>query len=84
VVPAGANPKEAAVLANMPGRLVAILDACHLEGLCGKADFNQDGYIFIHELNVYAYLRVRQLSRGQQNPTTGKPPTIRSFALSRP
>jgi hypothetical protein len=128
-------------LANMPGRLVAILDACHsgeaagekrrapqaasddlvrdlvtddygvvvmcsslgrevsmespevghgfftqglLEGLGGRADFNRDGYIFIHELNAYAYLRVRQLSGGQQNPTTGKPPTIRSFALSRP
>jgi hypothetical protein len=127
-------------LANMPGRLVAILDACHsgeaagekrrpadaasddlvrdlvtddygvvvlcsslgreyslesaevghgfftqglLEGLSGRADFNLDGYVYLHELTVYAYLRVRQLSQGQQNPTAAKPATVRSFPLSR-
>jgi hypothetical protein len=126
-------------LGNMPGRLVAIFDACHsgavaqekgsaragaddlvrdlvtddygvvtmcsslgreysiessevaggfytlslVEGLSGKADFNHDRFIFIHELDVYSALRVRQLSKGQQNPVTGKPPAIRSFPLGK-
>jgi uncharacterized caspase-like protein len=130
-------------LGNMPGRLVAMLDACHsgasalgsmpakgparvatddlvrdlvtddygvvvmcssmgheyslestgtkhgfftlglVEGLSGKADFNRDRVIHIHEVDAYAFLRVRQLSRGQQNPVTGRPPTIRSFPLAR-
>jgi WD40 repeat protein len=127
------------VLANMPGRLIAMLDACHsgavagsagrrrrgrtddlvrdlvtddygvivmcsslgreyslessatqhgfftlgiLEALSGKADFNHDHLIQVHELDRYACLRVRQLSRGQQNPVTGRPPNVRSFALT--
>src|SRR5207247_2049606 len=128
-------------LENMPGRLIAILDACHsgavaearrpiqngrvdslvrdlvtddygvvvmcaslgreyaiesattkagfftlglVEGLGGKADLNQDGIIFIHELDFYAAKRVNQLSGGRQNPVTGRPPTIRPFALAKP
>lgn len=133
-------------LENMPGRLVAILDACHsgaattspgspqranptagradnlvrdlltddygvvvmcsslgreyslespatkagfftqglAEGLNGKADFNKDGIVYIHELDVYATLRVAQLSGGRQNPTTGRPPTIRPFPIAKP
>jgi WD40 repeat protein len=125
-------------LANMPGRIIAMLDACHsgtvaediqvsrpdnlvrdlvtddygvvvmcssqgreysmespatragfftlgvTEGLSGKADFNHDGIVYIHELDAYAAARVRQLSRGEQHPVTGRPPTIRSFPLARP
>jgi WD40 repeat protein len=127
-------------LGNMPGRLIAILDACHsgavadgkrparraaaddlardlvtddygvvtlcssqgreysmesplvgggfytqslVEGLSGKADFNGDHVVYLHELERYATLRVRQLTRGLQNPATGRPTTIRSFPLSR-
>ena len=135
-------------LENMPGRLVAVLDACHsgaaaaipgkpqkpnpaatagradnlvrdlltddygvvvmcsslgteyslessatkagfftmglAEGLGGRADFNKDGVVYIHELDVYATLRVAQLSGGRQNPTTGRPPTIRPFPIAKP
>jgi uncharacterized caspase-like protein len=128
-------------LENMPGRLIAVFDACHsgaaaeaddrgdraatgdlvrdlvsddygvvvmaaaggeesaiessevqggfftralVEGLSGAADFNKDGVVYIHELDAYALLRVRQLSRGLQTPVTGKPDTIRSFPLARP
>ena len=128
-------------LANMPGKLVAILDACHsgataavtkkrpqgrsddlvrdlvsddygvvvmcssqgteysmespqvkhgfftlalLHGLSGKADFNRDGIIHIHEVNYFAAVFVRQLTGGRQNPVTGGPPNLRSFALTRP
>jgi hypothetical protein len=52
------------------------------EGLNGRADFNGDGIVYISELDVYATLRVSQLSGGMQNPTTGRPPTIRPFPLA--
>jgi WD40 repeat protein len=124
-------------LANLPGRVIAMLDACHsgavaddiqvsrpdnlvrdlvtddygvvvmcssqgresslessatragfftlgvTEGLTGRADYNHDGVIHIHELDAYAAARVRQLSDGKQHPVTGRPPTIRSFPLAR-
>jgi hypothetical protein len=124
-------------LADMPGRMVAILDACHsgaaaesfqragadnlvrelltddcgvvvicsslgdesslessetkagfftlgfIEGLRGSADYNRDGFVFIHEASAYAVLRVRQLSGGDQNPTLGRSPRLRPFALTK-
>ena len=149
LVPVDVNPRNPAgtcisgeaikrALANMPGRLLVLLDACHsgsasqptavqrhprttscaiwcptitawwscvrpsavntrwrarrsgtafsrralVEGLSGKADFNKDRLIHLHELDTYAAARVRQLSRGTQNPVTGRPPTIRSFPLA--
>jgi hypothetical protein len=54
-----------------------------VEALSGKADFNNDGYIYIHEMDFYALARVRQLSLGQQNPVTGRPANIRSFPLAK-
>jgi hypothetical protein len=125
-------------LTNMPGRLVAVLDACHsgsaaesfrrgrpddlvrdlvtdecgvmvlcsslgeevslestetrggffthglVEGLRGRADLNRDGVVYVHEANFYAALKVRQLSRGGQNPILGRSPAIRPFALTKP
>jgi WD40 repeat protein len=125
-------------LAEMPGRLVAIFDACHsgsaaesfqrgraddlvrdlqtddcgvvvicsslgdevsmespviksgfftmgfVEGLRGKADFNKDGFVFINEASAYAAARVRQLSGGDQNPTLGRSPNLKPFALTKP
>lgn len=125
-------------LANIPGRLIAMFDACHsgsaaesfqqgraddlvrdlldddygvvvicaslgeeyalespatkagfftlgmVEGLSGKADFNKDGLVFVNEACLYAALRVKQLSRGMQNPTLGRSPNIRPFALTKP
>ena len=124
-------------LAGMPGRLLAVFDACHsgaaaesyqaggaddlvrelltddvgvivlcssmgdeysiessatkagfftyalVEGLNGKADFNKDGYVFIHEATAYAALRVKQLSKGEQNPTLGRSPHLKPFALTK-
>jgi uncharacterized caspase-like protein len=124
-------------LEDMPGRIVAILDACHsgavteiksgrpdnlvrdlttddygvvvlasslgsecslestatkagfytlglTEGMSGRADFNRDGVVFLNELERYACLRVQQLSRGEQNPTVGRPPNIKPFPIARP
>ncbi len=127
-----------ASLANLPGRIILMLDACHsgavaedkkraapdnlvrdlitedygvvtmcsslgnefslespaikhgyftvsvVEGLKGKGDYNKDGYVYLHEVDMYAYHRVRELSRGRQNPTTGRPPHMRSFPVAQP
>jgi len=35
-----------------------------VEGLSGKADFNRDNTVHLHELEFYARMRVRTLSRG--------------------
>ena len=125
-------------LAGMPGRLLAVFDACHsgaaaegalhaggaddlvrelltddcgvavicssmgdeysiessgtkagfftfglVEGLRGKADFNRDGFVHIHEATAYAALRVQQLSGGLQNPTLGRSPNLKPFALTK-
>jgi WD40 repeat protein len=148
LVPVDANPRSLErtfvsgdvlkqYLADMPGKVVALLDACHsgtvaeeiqtsqpdnlardlvtedygvvvmcsssgreysiessatragyftfylAEGLSGKADLNGDGIVYIHELHIYSTLKVRELSKGKQNPVTGRPPTIRSFPLSK-
>jgi WD40 repeat protein len=125
-------------LEDMPGRVVAILDACHagtaaegslppsaadslvqdltaedsgvvvlcaslgreyaieskltkagfftlglVEGLSGHGDIDGDGLVYLHELNMYATARVRQLSGGEQNPTLGRPAGIRPFPLAK-
>lgn len=53
-----------------------------VEGLSGKADNNQDGLIFLNELDGYTARRVRLLSDGLQHPTTARPPGVRSFLLA--
>jgi uncharacterized caspase-like protein len=55
-----------------------------LEGLAGKADYNKDGVIYLHELDTYVTERVKELSKGRQHPVTAKPASIRSFPLSQP
>jgi predicted Zn finger-like uncharacterized protein len=126
-------------LDGMPGRLVAILDACHsgmagndgkdppkadslvrdlaaedsgvivmcaslgreyaieskltkagfytlglVEGMSGHGDIDGDGVIYLHELDLYATTRVRQLSMGRQNPTFSRPPSVQPFPIARP
>ena len=53
------------------------------EGLSGKADINKDGSVYNHELDQYVSDRVKELSRGQQHPVTGKPVGLRPFPLSK-
>ncbi len=121
----------------MPGRLVAILDACHSgtvgndgkppkadtlvrdltaedsgvivmcaslgseyaieskicragfysmaidEGLSGYGDVDGDGIVYLHELDLYATTRVRQLSSGEQNPTFSRPASVRPFPIAK-
>lgn len=125
------------LLGNMPGRVIALLDACHagaagqrrpaaaddlvrdlvtedygiivmsaalgreyalegrdakhgyftlalLEGLSGGADVNRDGSVYLHELDRYAFARVKQLSADKQHPVMARPAALRSFILSKP
>jgi len=54
-----------------------------VEGLSGQADLNRDGLVHLTELDAYAGRRVKELTRGRQNPVMAKPATVRSFPLAR-
>lgn len=118
-------------LANMPGRLLCIFDACHsgaaatpddlirdlvtedygvivmcsslgteyslesgliqhgvftlglVEGLKGAADVDNDRVIYFHEMDQFTNQFVKQMTKGNQNPITARPPSIPSFALTK-
>ena len=53
-----------------------------VEGLSGYGDVDEDGIIYINELEMYASARVRQLSGGRQNPTLGRQSSVRLFAVA--
>ncbi len=53
------------------------------EGLSGKADSDNDGLVYLSELDAYLVNRVKHLSNDSQHPVTGWPPGVRSFPLSR-
>ena len=55
-----------------------------VEGLRGKGDLNRDGFVFINEACAYSALRVKIMSGGEQNPTLGRSPNIKPFALTKP
>lgn len=54
-----------------------------LEGLRGQADFNQDGLVYLSEMDAYLADRVKALTGGRQHPVTSKPSSIRSFPLGK-
>lgn len=53
-----------------------------LEGLGGKADYTRKGKISINMLDLYLSERVKELTEGQQTPTTTKPQTIQDFPIA--
>ena len=53
------------------------------EGLSGRADTNNDGLVYLTELDVYLVNRVKELSNDRQHPVTAKPAGVRPFFLSR-
>jgi WD40 repeat protein len=55
-----------------------------VEGLNGKADYNQDSLIHLNEIDLYVTDRVKVLSEGRQHPVTARPTSIRSFPLTKP
>jgi hypothetical protein len=55
-----------------------------LEGLAGKGSKGLDGLVYQPHLDSYVLDRVRQLTKGQQTPTTAKPGNLPPFPLSKP
>lgn len=53
-----------------------------VEGINGKADYTGKGRITINMLDLYISERVKELTKGQQTPTTTKPQTIPDFPIA--
>ena len=53
-----------------------------VEGITGKADYTGQGKITINLLDLYISERVKELTKGQQTPTTPKPQTIPDFPMA--
>ncbi len=53
-----------------------------VEGISGKADYTGKGRITINMLDLYVSERVKELTKGQQTPTTTKPQTIPDFPIA--
>ena len=53
-----------------------------VEGIRGKADYNATGRITINMLDLYVSERVKELTQGQQTPTTVKPPNVPDFPVA--
>jgi hypothetical protein len=54
-----------------------------VEGFSGKADFSGEGMITVNKLDMYLCERVKELTQGQQTPTTAKPKTVPDFPVAR-
>jgi WD40 repeat protein len=53
-----------------------------VEGIRGKADFRGTGRITVNMLDLYISERVKELTKGEQTPTTVKPPNIPDFPVA--
>jgi len=53
-----------------------------LEGLAGRADYQGTGKITVNMLDLYISERVKELTHGQQTPSTTKPQTIPDFPVA--
>jgi hypothetical protein len=53
-----------------------------VEGLRGAADYSHKGTITVTMLDLYLSERVKELTGGQQTPTTAKPQTIADFPIA--
>jgi hypothetical protein len=53
-----------------------------VEGLRGKADYTGSGRITVNMLDLYVSERVKELTKGQQTPTTVKPPNVPDFPVA--
>jgi len=55
-----------------------------VEGLGGGADYDKSGRgrITLNMLDLYISERVKELTKGQQTPTTAKPQTIPDFPIA--
>ncbi|HUT69716.1 MAG TPA: caspase family protein [Desulfatiglandales bacterium] len=53
-----------------------------VEGIRGKADYKSTGRITLNMLDLYVSERVKELTKGQQTPTTVKPPNVPDFPVA--
>jgi WD40 repeat protein len=53
-----------------------------VEGLKGRADYARSGRITVNMLDLYLSERVKELTKGQQTPTTTKPPSTPDFPVA--
>jgi WD40 repeat protein len=53
-----------------------------VEGISGKADYKGTGRITVNMLDLYVSERVKELTKGQQTPSTVKPPNVPDFPLT--
>jgi hypothetical protein len=53
-----------------------------VEGLNGSADYGHTGKITVNMLDLYISERVKELTHGQQTPSTTKPRTIADFPVA--
>jgi uncharacterized caspase-like protein len=81
----------AVVFASSTGRQFALEDPVWgngaftkalIEGLQGGADYRKSGAITVNMLDLYLSERVKELTNGQQTPTTTKPQTIQDFPIA--
>lgn len=81
----------AIIFAASTGRQVSVEDAAWnngaftkalVEGLYGKAEVAGKGKVTINSLDLYISERVKELTKGQQTPTTAKPSTVPDFPVA--
>jgi hypothetical protein len=53
-----------------------------VEGILGKASYGGSGRITVNMLDLYVSERVKELTQGQQTPTTVKPPNVPDFPVA--
>jgi hypothetical protein len=53
-----------------------------VEGIMGKADYRGSGRITVNMLDLYISERVKELTKGEQTPTTVKPPNVSDFPVA--
>jgi len=53
-----------------------------VEGISGKAAYGSSGKITINMLDLYLSKRVKELTKGQQRPSTTKPSTVPDFPVA--
>jgi uncharacterized caspase-like protein len=52
-----------------------------LEGLGGQADYTQDWFLYISELDTWLSERVSALTGGEQRPVSTKPQAVENYRL---
>jgi uncharacterized caspase-like protein len=76
----GAKNNQEAIEEGGHGFFTAALCA----GLAGEADVDKDGVVESYKLLPFVKSRVSKLPTGDQVPTVGFPPSVESFALTKP